>query len=227
MRHIENIEQFGFEITPAVFSQAECDSLIEELSVLETKRTRAGARHLMSHPFVARIANDERVRGIAAAVLGPGALPYRATLFDKSAESNWSVVWHQDTALPLETRREAVGWGPWSTKGGIHYAHAPTAALVRVIAIRVHLDDCVATNGPLRVIPGSHRLGVLCDEEVLEVAHASEPKECLVARGGILTMRPLVIHSSSRVKSRAQRRVFHIEYAAELEIQPDFVLAAA
>jgi hypothetical protein len=102
MRHIENIEQFGFEITPAVFSQAECDSLIEELSVLETKRTRAGARHLMSHPFVARIANDERVRGIAAAVLGPGALPYRATLFDKSAESNWSVVWHQDTALPLE-----------------------------------------------------------------------------------------------------------------------------
>src|SRR5688572_14078868 len=128
---METIEQRGFEIKPAVLSHAECNSLVAELGVLDAKRTRAGARHLMSYPFVERLANDDRLRGIAAAALHAQPVAYRATLFDKSAESNWSVVWHQDTALPLQIRREAPGWGPWSVKAGVQYAHAPTAALVR------------------------------------------------------------------------------------------------
>ena len=38
---------------------------------------------------------------MAQEVLGRAALPFRATLFDKSPTPNWLVVWHQDTALPL------------------------------------------------------------------------------------------------------------------------------
>jgi hypothetical protein len=45
----------------------------------------------------------------------------RATLFDKSPTANWLVVWHQDTALPVQERREAPGWGPWSVKDGVIY----------------------------------------------------------------------------------------------------------
>jgi hypothetical protein len=61
---------------------------------------------------------------MAKTVLGREALPFRATLFDKSPRSNWLVVWHQDGALPLAQRNEIEGWGPWSTKDGVLYAHA-------------------------------------------------------------------------------------------------------
>jgi ectoine hydroxylase-related dioxygenase (phytanoyl-CoA dioxygenase family) len=35
-----------------------------------------------------------------------------------------------------------------------------------VIALRIHLDGSTAANGPLWVLPGSHRDGVLSDLEV-------------------------------------------------------------
>ena len=77
--------------------------------------------------------------GIARETLGGEAFPFRATLFDKSPIANWLVVWHQDTALPLQERREAPGWGPWSVKDGVIYAHAPESALSQVLALRLHL----------------------------------------------------------------------------------------
>jgi ectoine hydroxylase-related dioxygenase (phytanoyl-CoA dioxygenase family) len=97
---------------------------------------------------------------------GSGAFPYHATLFDKSPTSNWLVVWHQDTALPLRERKALAGWGPWSVKEGVNYAHAPASALRQVLALRVHLDDSTEHNGPLRVLPGTHTRGVLSDEEI-------------------------------------------------------------
>jgi hypothetical protein len=98
---------------------------------------------------------------LAARTLDSEPVPFGATLFDKSSNANWLVAWHQDRALPLVERREAAGWGPWSQKGGVVYANAPATALAKVVALRVHLDDSTAENGPLRVLPGTHTLGVL------------------------------------------------------------------
>jgi ectoine hydroxylase-related dioxygenase (phytanoyl-CoA dioxygenase family) len=181
----------------------------------------------MSHPAVEHVANDSRLMEIACSELGSGAVPYRATLFEKSGESNWLVVWHQDTALPLAERFDSPEWGPWSMKAGIHYAHAPTWALERILALRLHLDDSTAENGPLRVIPGSHKLGVLPDERVFEIAREQPHVECLVPRGGILAMRPLLIHSSQKAESPDPRRVLHLEYAAGLNLAPGIRLAVA
>jgi ectoine hydroxylase-related dioxygenase (phytanoyl-CoA dioxygenase family) len=97
----------------------------------------------------------------------------------------------------------------------VNYAHAPGWALARVIALRVHLDASTADNGPLRVIPNSHVDGVLSDEAVLKRVSASEvgAVECPTPRGGVVMMRPLTIHSSSKVLNSDPRRVLHIEYA--------------
>jgi hypothetical protein len=217
----------GFETTEVVFAPGECEELIQVLHQPATKRSRAGARHLMGHPAVAQVANDQRLLRIARATLGPGAFPYRATLFEKSGESNWLVVWHQDTALPLCERMDAPDWGLWSVKTNVIYAHAPTWALDMILALRVHLDASHAGNGPLRVIPRSHRLGVLADEEVFRIAHEQPNVECFVARGGVLAMRPLVIHSSLKAASPEPRRVLHLEYAASLDLAPGVRLAVA
>jgi ectoine hydroxylase-related dioxygenase (phytanoyl-CoA dioxygenase family) len=114
----------------------------------------------MSNPAVAAFARDSRLIEMASEWLGSRARPFRATLFEKSSQSNWLIPWHQDTALPLESKFDEPGWGPWSEQAGVHYAHAPAWALSLVIALRVHLDPSNAENGPLRVIAGSHLAGV-------------------------------------------------------------------
>jgi hypothetical protein len=70
-------------------------------------------------------------------------------LVDKSPDSNWLVVWHQDTALPLRKKQEAHGWGPWSVKDGVIYAHAPASALCQVLALRRRKTDLCACCSPL------------------------------------------------------------------------------
>ncbi len=151
--------------------------------------------------------------GIAQKALRKPPIPFRATLFEKSGEKNWLIAWHQDTALPLESRADAPGRGPWSEKAGVVYAHAPAAALSRIIALRLHLDDSTEKNGPLRVIPNSHRGLVDSDEEIMKIASCTPAVICTVPKGGVLAMRPLLIHASSKTLSDALRRVLHIEYA--------------
>jgi ectoine hydroxylase-related dioxygenase (phytanoyl-CoA dioxygenase family) len=173
-------------------------------------------RHALRNAGVAALARDSRLLAMAQEVLGRAALPFRATLFDKSPTSNWLVAWHQDTALPLRERREVPGWGPWSIKDGVNYAHAPASVLEQVLALRLHLDDSFAENGPLRVLPGTHSLGILSDEALHDLSTKTVAIDCTVPRGGILVLRPLVVHSSSKSQSNVPRRVLHMEYATSL-----------
>jgi ectoine hydroxylase-related dioxygenase (phytanoyl-CoA dioxygenase family) len=210
----QTLEQQGFVVTPPLFTQAEIETLTSALNKPSLSRSRAGVRHALGLTEVSGLARDPRLLCIAREILGSGAFPYHATLFDKSPASNWLVVWHQDKALPLRTRRELKGWGPWSVKEGVTYAHAPTDVLSQVLALRVHLDNSTEHNGPLRVLPRSHKHGVMMDEEIERLVPETSPVECIVQRGGVLAMRPLLLHSSSKSKDDSPRRVLHIEYAA-------------
>jgi ectoine hydroxylase-related dioxygenase (phytanoyl-CoA dioxygenase family) len=221
------MDEAGFAVIESVFNAGEINALWMALVDAGLPRSRAGTRHAMQSSAVAAFANDERLLSIARAALGPQASPYRATLFDKSAAANWLVVWHQDTALPLRQRRDTPGWGPWSIKAGILYAHAPTHSLQQVLALRIHIDDSGELNGPLRVIPGSHRHGVLQDAEVQDIARHAQPVECVVAKGGVLAMKPLLIHASSKSRTTLPRRVLHVEYAASLCMETGLTLAVA
>ncbi len=149
---------------------------------------------------------------------GEAAIPYKATLFDKSPARNWLVSWHQDTALPLCERREIPEWGPWSIKAGVTYALAPASALAQVVALRLHLDDSRADNGPLRVLPGTHTLGLLTGSDIARLTTEVPAVDCTVPAGGVVAMRPLIIHASYKAESDLPRRVLHIEYARSLDV---------
>jgi len=227
MNAIRETLDSGFFIEEGLSSASDCDRLLDSIMSDPLPRGRAGSRHLMSNATVRRIASDSRMLRIARFTLGGDALPYRATLFDKSGAANWSVVWHQDTALPLEERFDLPGWGPWSEKAGVIYAHAPSWALSRIVALRLHLDASTADNGPLRVLPGTHELGVLSDEEVFSMARSQPHVDCTVQRGGVMSMRPLLVHSSGKARVHLPRRVLHIEYADSLVLAAGVRLAVA
>jgi ectoine hydroxylase-related dioxygenase (phytanoyl-CoA dioxygenase family) len=217
----------GFATIPDVLRGNEVSSFLASLSCCALPRTKAGIRHMLRDQAASAIAHDPRLMRIAGEILGPNVFPFVATLFDKSPRANWLVVWHQDRALPLQKKVEVAGWGPWSVKQGVTYAHAPASALEKVLALRLHLDDSTSENGPLCILPGTHQRGVLSDHVIQEIARSVGATDCVVAKGGVLAMRPLVIHSSSKSETFAPRRVLHIEYAAASNIAEGLTLARA
>ena len=96
----------------------------------------------------------------------------------------------------------------------------------RVVAVRIHLDESGSNSGSLRVLPGSHRLGVLTDEAIHRLSNETRAVECIVPRGGILVMRPLIVHVSSKSLG-ASRLVLHIEYAESRTLADSMRLATA
>ena len=215
----------GHDVFERVFTRSQMTRVIDGLVTAELDRTKAGARHVLGVPVIHDLASDSKMLELAGRFLGPSAVPFRATLFDKSARANWLVVWHQDTALPLCEHVEQSEWGPWSVKAGVLYAHAPAWALHRIVALRVSLDDSSAMNGPLRVLPNSHRGGVLTGAAIERLVLEVHPVDCVALSGGVVAMRPLTVHSSSKVIEDQPRRVLHIEYADALALAPNCQLA--
>jgi hypothetical protein len=74
------LQEHGYAVLPDVFSESQISALAFELSQSQLKRSRAGARHILSIGAVRKIADDARVLDLARAVLGSRALPFRATL---------------------------------------------------------------------------------------------------------------------------------------------------
>ena len=71
----------------------------------------------------------------------------------------------------------------------------------------------VCASWSLRVLPGSHRHGEIAGQSVRSARERYPEITCSVSRGGILAMRPLLVHASSSAESATQRRVLHLEFA--------------
>jgi ectoine hydroxylase-related dioxygenase (phytanoyl-CoA dioxygenase family) len=83
-----------------------------------------------------------------------------------------------------------------------------------MLAIRLHLDESHKKNGPLRVVPGSHKAGGLSAQEIATWRELPSVI-CTVPKGGAILMRPLLVHASSSSSELQPRRVIHLEFAAE------------
>ena len=150
---------------------------------------------------------------LSAPSLGQGASLLGGILFNKTQSSNWKVTWHQDLTIAVRERREVDGFGPWTMKAGILHVQPPAEIMSRMLAIRLHLDESGPDNGPLRVIPDSHKEGRLPAERVANWEKTS-CVTCTVPSGGALLMRPLLLHASSACAVPKPRRVIHLEFAA-------------
>ncbi|WP_165066718.1 phytanoyl-CoA dioxygenase family protein [Paludisphaera rhizosphaerae] len=220
MKGLEKFEQDGFAIVDEVLTGEEVDRLITALGAVRSgsRLERAGevyaSRNLLADlPEVRRIAEGEALLGLARAVLGSGAFPVRGLLFDKTPTANWGVPWHQDLTIAIKRRVSAPGFGPWTVKAGVPHVRPPAEVLERMVTIRLHLDEAGPENGPLLVVPGSHQQGRLDVPSSQEWLDKAGVQTCLVPRGGVLMMRPLLLHASSPSNGPAHRRVIHLEYA--------------
>jgi hypothetical protein len=190
---------------------AACEPATEIELVRHPSGGTYGIRGLLwSSPVLASELEASGLTALAVVALGRAAFPIDAIFFDKRQEANWNVPGHQDRVMPVQsTGREGI----WR-RNGIDYAEPSAETLASLLALRLHFDDVGADDGPLEVVPGSHRKGLLETNAVRSVA-ASAYEPCRAACGDVLLMRPLLLHRSRRKVSPGPRRVLHVVYATQ------------
>ena len=215
----DEVSSSGFTIVADALTHEDLDSLAADIDAA-SEGARAGIRNLFQCAASVRsLPRHPAIRSIVKAILGRGAFAVRAILFDKAPESNWNVPWHQDVTIAVAQQTGVDGYGAWSNKDGVPHVQPPVAVLEQMLAVRVHVDDCGQQNGPLRVLPGSHRHGRLDRAAVEDWQRRVSPLLCHVPRGGLVVMRPLLLHSSLAAEAAHRRRVIHLEFAAT-ELEP-------
>jgi hypothetical protein len=158
-------------------------------------------------------------------ILPADAIAVQCNYFEKTDLNNWAVAMHQDTIIPVAARVAHPALKGWSIKHGQHFVQAPESVLEQMLALRLHLDDCSADNGALRIITGSHRHGILSTARIAALNEdQSRTITCTARMGDVWAMRPLALHASSRVgahfatnemdeSQHNKRRVLHFVFA--------------
>lgn len=156
------------------------------------------------------------IGAVATTVLGAGAQPVRAILFNKSSENNWSLGWHQDRTICVKQKRDVPSFGPWTVKSGMTHVEPPFELLSRMVTLRAHLDDVPASNAPLLVAPGSHTVGRIPVGDVPEVVRRCGTRACTAEAGDVWLYATPILHASDAASAPTNRRVLQVDFAAEL-----------
>ena len=212
---LPTVASAGYQVVDSGLSAAELDAIRTIMTpVLAAHGERGAVRNVAARapelvPVVAGA-----LKALARPHFDGEPFAVRILLFDKTPLANWKATWHQDVTIAVTEYADLPGWGPWSRKDGTWHVRPPDSVLEEMLTVRLHLDACNATNGPVRVIPGTHRLGRLGEDGIEAAIRHAVPVDCLVPAGGALLMRPLVLHSSAPASAPTHRRVLHAEFAS-------------
>jgi ectoine hydroxylase len=156
-QRLERFERDGYLFLPDLFHEAESATLLKEAERLRDAAVESAppeaffesgsdalrsifAVHQVSRVF-ARVCDDARVLKLVQTILGDEVYVHQSRLNYKPAFEGRSFYWHSD----FET---------WHAEDGM--------PRMRAVSLSLSLTPSLATNGPLMVIPGSHRVFVSC-----------------------------------------------------------------
>ena len=204
----------GCEIVEDFISESWLCKILEEIEISEISTDVSGVRNIDKKlKSVAEYLNSNEFKEKASAFVPANGQLVRSILFNKSPESNWFVTWHQDKTVSVSSKFEKPGWSAWSVKENTLHVQPPLAVLEGIITIRVHLDPTPKENGCLKVIPNSHKLGILSQEQIIDIIASEDAYFCEAEKRDALIMRPHLLHASSKSSEPNNRRVLHFEFS--------------
>ena len=210
-----SFDENGFEMIENLVPTHTIQKLLIELSTLNLEPLRGGIRNIDQRlPQVALLAHSLPLLSVVKQYLPRQPKLVRAIYFDKSPNHNWFVTWHQDKTVAVSQPFEAEGWKCWSLKSEVWHVQPPIEVLREMVTLRIHLDDATKSNGCLKVIPGSHAIGLLPSDEVQTHVNKGQVVYCETSAGGTVIMRPHILHSSEKSINHLPRRVLHFEYSS-------------
>lgn len=214
---IAAFEEKGFTVIESVYTPDEVAAIsacVADAQGSDATFRRSGGlfairRFLKEIPQALPLIFNQKLCNILNAYGSANHFVVKSIYFDKPAGSNWFVVYHQDLTISVTEKIDTEGFGPWTVKPDQFSVQAPASLLKEILTVRIHLDDTDAHNGALRILQGTHREGILRHPQV-STEHFTE-HTCSVKSGGVMLMRPLLMHASSRSRHGSGRRVIHIE----------------
>lgn len=209
----------GYTVIEQVYTDNEIEAIINTIEQTDTSNETfrksadlfAIRQFLKEVPQTLPLIFTEKLNAIISSLFGNDYFVVKSIYFDKPGDSNWFVSYHQDLTISVDKKEDIEGYGPWTVKQNQYAVQPPLHILENNFTIRVHLDDTDENNGALRVIPQSHKKSIYRPETI----DWSNEKEvtCNVQKGGVMFMRPLLLHASSRTTNNKKRRVVHIEFS--------------
>lgn len=168
----EQFDRDGFLVLKDLFSEEEVKALVAESAALRSGErqldegsvvTEPGSNEVRTvfrlpeqSPLFNRLASDRRLAGIVSFLLGDNVYIHQSRLNYKPGFSGKEFYWHSD----FET---------WHAEDGMPRMRAISASLL--------LTDNDALNGPLMLMPGSHKTFIACAGETPEDNHKSSLKK--------------------------------------------------
>ncbi|WP_075343029.1 phytanoyl-CoA dioxygenase family protein [Tenacibaculum agarivorans] len=209
--HITELEEKGFSITKSLFSNKELQEICDVID--QSDSSFAIRQLLIKIPELQElICNNSNFKSLYTSICDKSYFLSKAIFFNKPKMSNWFVNYHQDLSISVKEKKEAKGFTNWTTKNGQLGVIPPEQILKSTITFRIHLDKTDETNGALHVIPKSHTKGIIRVDETFNKNKLEKEVLCTVDRGGVMLMKPLLLHASQRSVSAFNRRVIHLEF---------------
>lgn len=201
----------GFEIKENIYTQPEVDAILNVLHQHGIAKKFGVREILISVPELSKFIFNKNLQKEISKI-AKNAFLVKSIYFDKPPQTNWIVNWHQDLTINVNKQLDLPDYKNWRTLKERTVVQPPLAILENIFTIRIHLDNCEKENGALRVIKNSHNKGVIDVRDGIE-KFKSEALICEVKKGGILIMKPLILHSSKRTENNKKRRILHLEFS--------------
>ena len=189
-------------IEASAVGRSENDSMFdfEEGHTPEIPRIQRIKKPNRIDPFYRSLAAHPRILSLVSRLIGPNIRLNHSKINMKTARVGAALEWHQDWAFAPHTNMSTC-------------------------VVSVMIDACVEQNGPVLVVPASHRdrllehhvdgrfVGAAIDDGGRMPAY--DTAEALLGPAGSVAIHhPLTVHGSAANRSGAARRILFLEYAA-------------
>jgi ectoine hydroxylase-related dioxygenase (phytanoyl-CoA dioxygenase family) len=216
--HKDQLANNGFTIIENIYSQDDVKQIIVAIEKADSSRETfrkstelfAIRQFLKEIPGIKSLIFNDNLKGLIRNFFGENYFVVKSIYFDKPETSNWYVSYHQDLTISVDKKVEMVGFGSWTNKQNQFAVQPPVDILRNIFTLRIHLDNTNEDNGALKVIRGSHLQDIRRPETITS---SEDHFTCNVPEGGVMIMKPLLLHSSGRTVNNKKRRVIHIEFS--------------
>jgi len=208
----QRLSEKGFAIIENVFTIKEIDLILQTIAQVDntnptfrkTNDLFAIRQFFKEVPGAFNMIFNVKLNLVISQIFTIDYFVAKSIYFDKPGQSNLFLAYHQDLCISVNKRLDLAGYGPWTTKQNQFAVQPPLDILENNYTIRIHLDDTDENNGSLKVIASSHLKGVYRTETI--DCTKETVTNCSVKKGGIMIMKPLLLHAS-------KRRVIHVEFS--------------
>lgn len=221
-----HLKEEGFAVIENIYSPKEIEQIVVAIDNADKSKSTfrkftnlfAIRQFLKEVPIATPVIFNDNLKSLITQFLGYDYFLVKSIYFDKPEQSNWFVSYHQDLTISVDKKLDLDNYGPWTVKQNQFAVQPPLNILENIFTIRIHLDDTDENNGALKIVPKSHLKGIYRPENIDWTKEIETV--CSVKKGGVMVMRPLLLHSSNRTTNNNKRRVIHLEFS-NIELPPE------